>query len=200
MKNLIKFLAIVAFLGAMALFFSACDKDNDIRPMTDITGEFTNAPNPAAGFNAVTMPDGSVAPFPKQYVVDGFCSIMGAIDEKQSVLVSINPVFDPRFGFQGNVNITLVDSQGDKLFFNGDFIMFQDLSNNSFLHIDGGTGRFEDAQGWFNATGQFNPETGVNTISGAGRMTMPNGDAARYSGSSENVISGAERMAAPIKK
>jgi hypothetical protein len=174
MKKLVMYFAVVALAGLLAVAFSACDKQDDIRPMVNITGNFTNTPNPAAGFNQVTMPDGSVMAFPKQYVVDGTCSIMGDIMEAQSVLESINPVFDPRFGFKGDVNITLVDSKGDKLFFKGEFLMFQDFSNQSFLRIDGGTGRYEDAQGWFNATGQFNSENGVNTITGAGKITEPN--------------------------
>jgi len=172
MKKALLYLVFAAMAGAMALLFTSCDKD-DIRPMVSITGEFTNTPNPAAGFNQVTMPDGSVMTFPKQYIVDGNCNVMGAIDESLSTLQSVNPSFDPRFGFKGEINITLADADGDKLYFKGDFIMFQDFFIICYLRIDGGTGRYENSQGWFNATGQFNPENGVNTITGAGEVTEP---------------------------
>jgi len=172
MKNFLRFLAMAAFTGAIALLCSACDKD-DIRPMVEITGSFSNTPNPLGGFNQVPMPDGSAMTFPKQYIVDGTCNLLGDIMEGQSVLEALNPAFEPRYGFKGEVKITLTGANGDKLFFEGEFLMFQDMSNKSFLHIVGGTGKFEDAQGWFNATGQMNPETGVNTITGAGEVTEP---------------------------
>lgn len=172
MKNLLKFLAIAAFTGAIALLFSACDKE-DIRPWVEITGSFVNTPNPAGGFNQVAMPDGSAATFPKLYIVDGSCNLQGDIVEAQSTLESFNPAFDPRYGFTGTVKITSTGANGDKLYFEGDFFMFQDFSNKSFLRIVGGTGKFEDAQGWFNTTGQFNPENGVNTLTGVGQVTEP---------------------------
>ncbi len=172
MRTAIQILSFVLFAGAMAVLFPSCNKD-DIRPMVSITGSFTNTPDLMGGFNQVSMPDGSVMTFPKKYIADGTCNLMGDIVESQSFLESYNPSFNPRFGFEGTVKITLTGEGGDKLYFEGDFFMFQDFSNKSFLRITGGTGKFEEAQGWFNATGQFNPENGVNTLTGVGEVTEP---------------------------
>lgn len=168
MKKLIFLAAIV-----MAFAFTACEKEV-ITPYVAITGNFINTPDPSAGFVEIPMPDGSVFTSPKQYKVSGTSALFGTIDEAKSTLVGSNMAFDPIFGgFKGNVTIKLVDREGDELVYVGEFYNFQDFSNKSYLHVDSGTGRWAKAEGWMNATGQFNPETGVNTITGTGEITEP---------------------------
>ena len=157
---------------AFGIFFSACKKD-EIQPLVPITGTFVNTPDPAGGFWEVTLPDGSVMPIPKKYKVSGQCTFVGTVDETKSFLETSDIVFNPLYGFDGNLKITLYDADGDQLIHVGEYYSFQDLSNKSYLHYDGGTGKFEGAEGWLITTGQVDPVTGINTLTAAGEITKP---------------------------
>ncbi len=157
----------------MALFITSCEKEV-ITPYVAISGNFTNTPDPSAGFWEVPIPDGSIFMSPKKYVVDGTSALFGEVDESQSIMELPIPAFEPKIsGFTGSVTITLVDKDGDKLIFEGEYFMFADFSNKTYLRINGGTGKWEDAQGWFNSVGQVDLVTGVNTLNGNGEVTDP---------------------------
>lgn len=165
---------LVMFAGALALF--SCEKEV-ITPYVALTGTFTNTPDPSAGFWAVPIPDGSTFMSPKKYIVDGTSPLFGEVDETKSSLEMPSPVFEPKIGgFTGTCTITTVDKDGDQLIYVGEYYMFADFSNKTYLRIDGGTGKWKDAQGWFNTTGQVNPANGVNTLSGTGEVTQPKDD------------------------
>ncbi|MBK9017736.1 MAG: hypothetical protein IPM82_28870 [Saprospiraceae bacterium] len=168
MKKLI-FLSVLL----MAFFITSCEKEV-ITPYVAISGNFTNTPDLSAGFWEVPIPDGSIFMSPKKYVVDGTSALFGELDESKSIMELPSPVFEPKIGgFTGGVTITLVDKDADKLIFEGEYFMFADFSNKTYLRIDGGTGKWKDAQGWFNSVGQVDPATGVNTLSGSGEVTDP---------------------------
>lgn len=160
-------------LLAVAFAFNSCEKDV-VRPLVAINGNFTNTPVPEAGFFEFLMQDGSTFLFPQKYAVDGSCNLYGDVDETKSTLEFSNVSLDPVFmGFKGNCKIITVDSDGDELIHVGEFFTFMDFSNKSYLHFEGGTSKWKDADGWFNTTGQLDPVTGVNTLSGAGEVTEP---------------------------
>lgn len=192
------YLTIVALAGALAIAFSACDKDNDIRPMTSIRGDFVNTPDVAAGFWHMPLPpnlikeefyilgnyhyEGKALPpvtsrefmmFPKQYIMSGQFTHFGEIDAQVSTMETSGITLDPRFGLKGNVRITLTSSKGEHLNLLGEFFSFKDNSSKAYLHFSGGTGRFEYAEGWMNAYGQADPMTGVQTMIAAGEITEP---------------------------
>lgn len=156
----------------VAVSFVACEKE-EIQPLVSISGSFVNTPDPAAGFWEIPLPDGSVMPVPKRYKVSGQCTFVGTVDETKSYLEPSNIVFNPLYGFDGDVKVVLFDADGDQLVHVGEYYSFQDFSNKSYLHYDGGTGKFEGAEGWFITTGQVDPVTGVNTLTGAGEITEP---------------------------
>lgn len=167
MKKVI-FLSVIL----MALFFSACEKEV-ITPYVAISGSFTNTPNPAAGFYEILLPDGTLFPSPKQYIVDGTSALFGNVDETKSVLDMSNVAFNPVFGgFTGDVNIKMVDEDGDELKLVGTVTSYADLSNFAYFHFNGGTGKWEDAKGWMNSEGQFD-ENLVNTLTAEGEVTEP---------------------------
>ncbi|HRD81491.1 MAG TPA: hypothetical protein PLL53_12085 [Saprospiraceae bacterium] len=171
-----KKLLFLSLLIAGAFAFYSCEKEV-ITPYVALTGTFTNTPDPSAGFWAVPIPDGSTFMSPKKYIVDGTSPLFGDVDETKSFLEMPSPVFEPKIGgFTGTCTITTVDKDGDKLIYVGEYYMFADFSNKTYLRIDGGTGKWKDAQGWFNTTGQVNPATGVNTLSGTGEVTQPKDD------------------------
>lgn len=157
---------------AISISFIACNKD-EIKPLVPITGAFTNTPDPAGGFWDVALPDGSTTPIPKKYKVSGQCTFVGTVDETRSYLETSDIVFNPLYGFAGNLKVVLFDANGDQLIHVGEYYGFQDLSNKSYLHYDGGTGKFEGAEGWLIATGQIDPATGVNVLAAAGEITEP---------------------------
>lgn len=168
MKKLIFF-----SLLTIAFVFASCEKEV-ITPYVALTGSFTNTPDPSAGFWEVLIPDGSTFMSPKKYVVDGTSALFGEVDETLSIMELPLPVFEPKIGgFTGGCTITTVDEDGDKLIYVGEYYMFADFSNKTYLRIDGGTGKWKDAQGWFNTIGQVDPLTGVNTLSGTGEVTKP---------------------------
>ena len=168
MKKLI-FLSVLL----TALFVMSCEKEV-IKPFVAFSGSFTNTPDPSAGFWEIAIPDGSTFMYPKKYVVDGTSALFGNVDEATSVLESSNIAFNLKYGgFSGDLKITLVDTDGDELVLKGEFLSFQDFSNNAYLHVDSGTGKWEKAEGWMNSAGQVNPDTGVNTLTGEGEITEP---------------------------
>lgn len=167
MKKLI-FLSIIL----MGFFFTACEKEV-ITPYVAISGTFTNTPNPELGFWNIELPDGTIFPSPKQYIVDGTSALFGDVDETKSVLDMSNVAFNPVFGgFTGDVNIKLVDKDGDELKVVGTVTSYADFSNYAYFHFDGGTGKWKGAEGWMNSVGQFD-ENLVNTLTAEGEVTEP---------------------------
>lgn len=76
--------------------------------------------------------------------MDGTSALFGNVDEATSVLESSNIAFNLKYGgFSGDLKITLVDTDGDELVLKGEFLSFQDFSNNAYLHVDSGTGKWE---------------------------------------------------------
>lgn len=167
MKKLM-FLSVIL----VAFFFTACEKEV-ITPYVAITGTFTNTPNPEAGFWNIDLPDGTVFPSPKQYIVDGTSALLGEVDETQSVLDMTNVAFNPIFGgFTSDVSIKLVDSDGDELKLVGTVTSYADFSNFAYFHFNGGTGKWKDAKGWMNSEGQFDQNM-VNHLTAEGEVTEP---------------------------
>jgi hypothetical protein len=168
-----KLLLFPVFTLIALLSFSACkdsDTDDEIQPLVPIAGTFTNTPDPAAGFWEVPLPDGSVFYGAKKYIVNGTCDYLGDIDETQSFITTTNVVFNGIFSL--NADITLANAQGDKLFLSGTVYSYADFSNNGYFHITGGAGRFADADGWMNSTGQFDMN-GVNNLTSSGEVSEP---------------------------
>lgn len=172
MKNL-SFLA-GALLALMLSFTWSCKDKEVLVPFVPMTGNFTNTPNPNAGFWEIQMPDGTLFPSPKQYVVDGLSTLFGDVDETHSKLDMSNVEFNLLFGgFYADVHIVMMDPDGDELLFTGEVYSYQDFSNNGFFHVSGGTGKWENAEGWINSVGQINPLTGINTLTASGEVSKP---------------------------
>lgn len=164
---------LIGSLAILLAFSTACTEKEVITPYVAMGGSYLNTPDPSGGFWMVSLPDGSVMPSPKRYIVDGDDALFGEVDETRSTLEMSNLVFDPLFlGFRSDVVVKLVDLDGDQLIAIGEVISFQDLSNKSYFHFDGGTGKWEGAEGWMNATGQFDLN-GVNTLTALGEVTDP---------------------------
>jgi hypothetical protein len=200
MKKLVMYFAVVALTGLLAIAFSACDKEDDIRPMVSIRGDFINTPDVDAGFWRMPLPPNLFKeeeyvvgkfPFwdkarlqadpqafvllPKQYIISGRFTHFGEIDADVSILETSNVVLDPHFGIKGELRLTLTSAQGEHLNLLGEFFSFQDNSSKAYLHFSGGTGRFADAEGWMNAYGQVDIMTGLQTMVAVGEITEPDG-------------------------
>lgn len=168
MKNILLFLMIMLGFG-----FLACEKDDEVRPFVDFAGTWESVPDYTAGVHTVAYPDGNFE-IPKEYKVSGSCDYMEGIDPEKSFFNTIDPEWDPLInGFRGGAVMTLSAPNGDKLYLDGEILIFQTHYNEAYFNFTGGEGKFNAAEGWVKATGQANPDNGHNYMEAAGKINEP---------------------------
>lgn len=156
---------ITSLLFSLVLLtFISCSKDEEWQTVT-ITGGYTNTPDLTAGFHSVTTPNG-VIQVPKKYFVGGSDNIVGSIDATKSVLevnaVTLNPITS---AFDLSFVISIYDSKGDKVNFEGTGQSYFNNTGLSWQHYTSGTGKYEGITGWLNTSIATNPANGSHTIS-----------------------------------
>lgn len=130
-----------------------------------ITGEYTNTPDPTAGFYDVLLPNDIVFKVPKKYTVGGSDNLVGTIDETKSVLNVNSVVLNPLTGaFDLTYTIAIYDKSGNKADYKGNGQSYSNGTGLSWQHFTGGTGKFEEISGWSNTKITTNPATGVHTV------------------------------------
>lgn len=147
------------------LFTLSCTKDEEWRTV-NITGSYTNTPDPTAGFHSVVLPNENIMPVPKRYKVGGSDNLVGTVDESKSVLdvktVTINPLTG---AFDLNFTISIYDTDGNKVDYKGTGQSYSNFTGLSWQQFTGGTGKFDGITGWLNTSITTNPATGVHNIS-----------------------------------
>lgn len=161
---------------AVILTALSCKKDDCTEWQTvDVTGNYTNTPDPTGGFHNVALPDGSTVPVPKKYKVGGSDNVLGAVDAAKSILEVQTVVFNLKNGaFDMSIHITLYASTGDQIHLEGTAQVYADNTGLSWFHYADGTGKFDGISGWLNSSTTTNPTTGVNTVVGTGEVTYKN--------------------------
>lgn len=168
MKKLLLFLTLL--LGAGML---ACEKDDEVRPFVDFVGTWENVPDYTAGVHTVAYPEG-VFEIPKAYKVFGSCDYMDEIDPEKSFFNTNDPEWDPLInGFRATASMTLSAPDGNKLYMDGEILIFQTHYNEAYFNFTGGEGIFDASEGWIKSTGQANPDNGHNYMEAAGKINQP---------------------------
>lgn len=167
MKKLLYLFIVLGF------FASACQKDETVRPFVNIAAQFENVPDYTAGVWQIPYSEGNFE-VPKAYKVYGSCDYMDGIDPEHSVLTTSDIVWDPELHrFFGVAKVTLSAISGDKLYMEGEYFIYLTYYNESFFHFTGGTGIFDESEGWMKSTGQGNDINGNIILTAAGKIYEP---------------------------
>jgi hypothetical protein len=169
-----KLLYLMILMSGFALI--SCEKDDEVRPFVAFNANMENAPDYTAGVWQVPYPNGEFE-VPKTYTVSGSCDYMESIVPEQSFFNTSNLVWDSLInGFRGNASITLSAPTGDKLYMDGEFLIFLTYYNEAYFNFTGGTGIFDASEGWLKSTGQGDPVDGLIILDAAGKICEPKGN------------------------
>ena len=160
--------------AALMLTLFACKKDDDCQlwQVANVTGNYTNTPDPSAGFHQITLPNGFVVPVPKKYTVGGSDNVIGTIDATKSTLTVSAVALNPKTGaFDLTMHIALYATNGDQIHLDGTGQAYTDNTGLSWQHYSSGTGKFAGITGWLNTSIVTDPTTGVHTVTGTGEAT-----------------------------
>lgn len=152
-------LILVLFL----LTLSSCTKEE--WQTVNITGGYTNTPDPSGGFHNIALPTGGTMAIPKKYIVGGSDNLVGEIDAAKSVLNVNSVVINPNtYAFDLTFTISIFNKSGDEVIYKGTGQSYANGTGLSWQQFTGGTGKFEGITGWLNTSIVTNPTTGVHTI------------------------------------
>lgn len=159
------FLIVCAF----ALFFTGCEKDGFLSETADdavLKSAVKEVPIKLIGSGYATVTDFAYVPalgdyFPSEGISGGTITHLGNTQADKSVWHTVDVVPDPE-----NFGILLWIQEGDWCAANGDMLHWiidgsVDMINHAVSGtaiFDGGTGRFENATGYFNLMGHVDPE------------------------------------------
>jgi hypothetical protein len=153
-----------ALLFFTLLFTMSCTKDEEWKTV-NITGSYTNTPDPAGGFYSVTLPNDAIMQVPKKYKVGGSDNLLGTVDETKSTLDVKSVVINPLTGaFDLTFTIAIFDKDGDEVDYKGTGQSYANGTGLSWQNFTGGTGKFDGITGWLNTSIATNPATGVHSI------------------------------------
>lgn len=151
-------LILVLFL----LTFFSCSKEE--WQTVNITGGYTNTPDPAGGFLSVALPSGETMMVPKKYIVGGSDNLVGEIDTIKSVLNVSSVLINTLTGaFDVTYTISYFNKSGESVNYKGTAQNYDNGTGLSWQQLTGGTGKFEGITGWLNTSVAANP-SGVLTI------------------------------------
>lgn len=131
---------LILFSIAIMLTAVSCKKEDCTEWQTvDVTGNYINTPDPAGGFNQVTLPDGAVLQTPKKYKVSGSDNVIGTLNATQSVLEVTSIGLNFKTGaFDLVLHIVLYNTSGETIVMDGTAQFYADNTGLSWMHYTSG--------------------------------------------------------------
>ena len=141
-------------------------------PMLPYHGEFVQKIDPTGGFLAC-LPEGfDLPPFPRLFSVEGKATHLGKL--QGGTLEVENCTLDPATGtLGGDITGSMIAANGDMLHFYGYAIANPDGSGSAECTFDGGTGRWENACGYFTTQSSGQPGEMSMTVIADGEICAP---------------------------
>ena len=133
------------------LSFLSCTKEE--WQTVNITGGYTNTPDPSGGFLSIPLPTGDTFMVPKKYKVGGSDNLVGEIDTTKSELVVNSVVINQLTNsFDVTYTISYFNKSGDQVSYKGSAQNYDNGTGISWQYISGGTGKYEGITGWLNTS------------------------------------------------
>ncbi len=141
-------------------------------PMVPYHGEFVQTVDLTGGF-LECLPEGFDLPlFPRLFTVEGKATHLGKI--QGGTLEILNCTLDPSTGILGgDIAGTLIAANGDMIHFYGFAQAFPDGSGGSECTFDGGSGRWENACGYFTTQSSGQPDGMSMLVIADGEICAP---------------------------